>query len=91
MNGLKNKDLTEFDKELEKLIKEDRINKIKGVAKMVGLFVFGFILSYFIGNTFFSDFIKETGFWGYLFVYVGLAFAVLTLEVFIEIIRTFLA
>lgn len=84
MYDLKNKGLTE----LEKFIKEKKIKKVAKVAKRIGLFAFSFILSCFIGNIFFSDFIKENGFWGYLIVYVGLLLVFFALAVIFEIFRT---
>lgn len=87
MYDLKNKGLTE----LEKFIKEKKIKKVAKVAKVakrIGLFAFSFILSCFIGNIFFSDFIKENGFWGYLIVYVGLLLVFFALAVIFEIFRT---
>ena len=80
---IKNEDLTELQKEFIKA-KKDRMKKhVKTVAKVVikiPLFALGTILSYLIGNYFFTDFVNKMGFWGYLCIFLCLLSAFWVLE-----------
>lgn len=93
MFGLKNKDLTELQKEFIKA-KKDRMKKhVKTVAKVVIkilLFALGTILSYLIGNYFFTDFVNKMGFWGYLCVFLCLLSAFFVLDAIYAISMEFI-
>lgn len=83
MFGLKNKDLTELQKEFIRAKQYKMKKHVKTVAKVVikiALFALGTILSYLIGNYFFTDFVNKMGFWGYLCIFLCLLSAFWVLE-----------
>ena len=85
MFGLKNKDLTELQKEYIKAKKGRMKEHVKTVTKVVikiALFALGTILSYLIGDYFFTDFVNKMGFWGYLCIFLCLLSAFWVLEAF---------
>lgn len=86
MFGLKNEDLTELQKEFIRAKKYKMKKHVKTVAKVVikiALFALGTILSYLIGNYFFTDFVNKMGFWGYLCIFLCLLSAFWVLEAFL--------
>lgn len=85
MFGLKNKDLTELQKEYIKAKKDRMKEHVKTVTKVVikiALFALGTILSYLIGDYIFTDFVNKMGFWGYLCIFLCLLSAFWVLEAF---------
>lgn len=76
MYGLKNKDLTELQKEFIENKNNKRKSRLKKMVKVLawlGIITIGFVLSYFIGNMFFLSFCKEAGWIGYLVIFVALS------------------